>query len=170
MMINYEQASIKSIRNTFSLYYKHNEIHLIIPAPNLAPSLASSACPSLPSCFRISLMRERKYKTLIFNISITIMNYVRVRQFWVDMSPWITGSKHFSIEALYFAHALRLSPKILLDMASVGLHNPRQDSGTSESSQHFVAIASTSATPIHKRILYYYSLNQSSGILHLGTS
>ena len=98
--------------------------------------------------------REQKYKTLIFNSSITraVMNYVGVRKFWVDMSPWTTGLKHFSIEALYFAHALRLSPRIFRDMASVGLHNPRQNSGTSESSQHFVAIASTSATPIHKKI------------------
>ena len=70
MMINYEQASKKSIIILFSLCYKHNVIHLIIPAPNLAPSWASAACASLPSCFRISLMREKKYKTLIFNSSI----------------------------------------------------------------------------------------------------
>ena len=88
------------------------------------------------------------------------MNYVRVRKFWVDMSPWITGSKHLSIEALYFAHALRLSPRILRDMSSVGLHNPRQNSGISESSQHFVAVARTSATPIHKKIWNYTSSNQ----------
>ena len=114
-------------------------------------------------------VREQKYKTLIFNSSITreiMINTYELctsKKIVVEMLPWTTGSKHFSIEALYFAHELRLSPRILLDMASVGLHNPRQDSGTSESSQHFVAIASTSATPIHKRILYYYSLNQWSG-------
>ena len=88
------------------------------------------------------------------------MNYVGVRKFWVDMSPWITGSKHLSIEALYFAHALRLSPRTLLDMASVGLHNPRQNLGTSEYSQHFVAFAGTSATPVQKKIWYCNNLNQ----------